>query len=200
MKKFFFLVCFPVFFIQIAMADELYADFHVYAKKPDGQYYADFKVIAYKSDTPYVIFDQAHSRRGLSGKHYATLSRIELNTGYTIFFCKEMPGKKYLTEAINIFPKTNEMTIEVRNGEVVSTCGRALRVPNLSGMYYKDACRKIEDMGLKCRTHWLRFPRPPDKDRRSKDKLNKVESQFPSPNSDIKPGANVDIHVVHFDR
>lgn len=200
MKKFFFLICFPLFFIQIAMADELYAGFNVYAKKPDGQYYTDFKVIAYKPDTPYAIFDQANSRRGLSGKHYATLSLIELNKGYTIFFCKEITAKKYITEAINISPKTNEITIEVRGGEVASVCGRSLRVPNLIGSYYKEACQKLEDMGLKCRINWVRYPRPPDKDRRSKDKLNKVESQRPSPDSDITPGATVDIVVVHFDR
>jgi len=200
MKRFFFLIFFPVFFIQVAMAEELYADFHVYAKKPDGQYYTDFKVIAYKTGTPYVIFDQAHSHRGLTGKHFATLSRIELNTPYTIFFCKEMPGKQYLTEAINIAPRTNELIIEVRGGEVVPTCGRALRVPKLTGLYYKEACRKLEDLGLKCRIHWVRLPRPPDKDRRSLDKLNKVDSQNPSPNSDIKPGAPVDIVVVHFNR
>ena len=200
MKKFFFLVCFPVFFIQIAMADELYADFHVYAKKPDGQYYADFKVIAYKAGAPYVIFDQANSHRALTGKHCATLSRIELNRAYTIFFCKEIPGKKYITEAINIAPRTEEMTIEVRSEEAVPACGRALRVPNLIGLYHKEACQKLEDMGLKCRINWARHHRPPDKDRRSLDKLNKVENQHPSPNSDIKPGASVVIVVVHFDR
>ncbi len=200
MKKFFFLICFPLFFIQIAMADELYAGLNVYAKKPDGQYYTDFKVIAYKPDRPYAIFDQANSRRGLTGKHYATLSHIELNMAYTIFFCKEIAGKKYITEAINIAPRTNELTIEVRSGEVVPICGRALRVPKLIGLYYKEACRTLEDMGLKCRIHWVRLPRPPDKDQRSKDKLNKVDSQKPSPNSDITPGAPVDIVVVHFDR
>jgi hypothetical protein len=199
-KKLFFLICLPLFFIQIAVADELHADYHVYAKKPDGQYYADFKVIAYKRDTPYAIFDQAHSRRSLSGKHYATLSLIELNKGYTIFFCKEIAGEKYITEAINIVPKTNEITIEVRGGEVATICGRSLRVPNLIGLYYKEACRKLEDMGLKCRINWNRYPRPPDKDRRSKDKLNKVEKQRPSPDSDISPGGTVDIQVVHFDR
>jgi len=200
MKKFFFLICLPLFFIQIAIADELHAGIHVYAKKPDGQYYADFKVIAYKRDAPYAIFDQAHSRSGLSGKHYATLDRIELNTAYTIFFCKEISGKKYITEAINISPKTNEMTIEVRGGEVATICGRSLRVPNLIGLNYKEASQKLEDMGLKCRINWLRYPRPPDKDRRSKDKLNKVESQHPSPESDINPGGTVNINVVHFDR
>jgi hypothetical protein len=200
MKKLFFLIYLPLFFIQIAIADELHAVIHVYAKKSDGQYYTDFNVIAYKRDAPYVIFDQAPSRSSLSGKHYATLSRIELNTGYTIFFCKEIPGRKYITEAINIFPKTNEITIEVRSGEVASICGRSLRVPNLIGLYYKEACRKLEDMGLKCRINWARYPPPPDKDRRSKDKLNKVEKQRPSPDSNISPGDTVDIQVVHFDR